>query len=74
MPFQIALDRPHPSLVWPTSFASGLQTLVVGILLCFVRSKMNIVALGDMVAIMSGFCGMYRALLTSPSCGIFCVI
>ena len=59
---------PNPSLVCPTSLISGLQTPPLsGSLACFVRSKMRTSPVTDLVAIKSGFCGIYLALLTSPA-------
>jgi hypothetical protein len=57
-----------PSLVWPTSRMSGLHTPPrSGSLGCLVRSKTSTSPDTALVAIMSGFCGMYRARLTSPA-------
>lgn len=58
----------HPSFVCPTNLISGLQTPPLGgSLECFVRSKMSTCPEIAFVASKSGFCGIYRARLTSPS-------
>ena len=61
----------YPSLVCPLSTISGLvSAFSAGTLACLVRSNTYTSPITVFVAIRSGFCGMYRALLTSPVCGI----
>jgi hypothetical protein len=65
----------YPSWLWPTSLMSGLHTpSLSGSLGCLVRSKMKISPVIVLVAIRSGFCGMYLARLISPSWLMRCEI
>lgn len=70
--FPYPKGRSYPSFSWPTSSMSGRHTpSFSGSLGCFVRSKMNTDPFTALLAMRSGFWGMYRARLTSPSWLIF---
>lgn len=56
---------PNPSPPCPTNSTCAF-TVPLGVELCFVRSNTNVRPSGAIVAIKSGFCGIYRALFTSP--------
>ena len=65
----------HPSWSCPTNRISGLAPPPTGALLsCFVRSNTHTSPRTVLVAMRSGFWGMYRARLISPSWRIVCLM